>query len=270
MITFGMPTMMEIPEVEKTAALCAELGLSFVELNTNFPMHQPQLLDAEWLNRLAAQYGISYTIHLNDEMAVAEFNPRVSEGYRQMVLDVIEFAKKIGVKTLNMHMYDGGKYTMPDKIVRFYDAYREDYMREMRAFRDLCEDAVADSGIRICIENTNGFRDYQLAALEILLESPAFALTLDTGHNYCAKAVDEAFILSRKQRLCHMHLHDAKAPNNDHLPLGEGELDIKSLLSLADEQNCSVVLEVKTIAGLKKSAEWTRNTGLSSKFCKKY
>lgn len=262
MIRFGMPTLMEIPEVEKTVSLCAELGLSFVELNTNFPMHQPHLLDADQLNRLAEQYGIFYTIHLNDEMAVAEFNPNVSGGYRRMVLDVIEFAKKIGVKTLNMHMYDGGKYTMPGKIVRFYDAYREDYMREMRAFRDLCENAVADSGIRICIENTSGFRDYQLAALEVLLESPVFALTLDTGHNYCAKAVDEAFILSRKQRLCHMHLHDANAPNNDHLPLGEGELDIKNLLSLADEQNCSVVLEVKTIAGLRKSAEWIKNIGL--------
>ena len=72
MIEFGMPTLMEITQVEETVALCAELGLSFVELNTNFPMHQPHLLDADRLNQLAEQYGISYTIHLNDEMAVAE------------------------------------------------------------------------------------------------------------------------------------------------------------------------------------------------------
>lgn len=262
MITFGMPTLMEITEVEETVSLCAQLGLSFVELNTNFPMHQPHLLAADRLNQLAEQYGIFYTIHLNDEMAVAEFNPNVSGGYRQMVLEVIDLAKKIGVKKLNMHMYDGGKYTMPDKIVRFYDAYREDYLREMTAFRDMCEAAIGDSGIQICIENTNGFRDYQLAALEILLESPVFALTLDIGHNYCAAGVDEAFVLAHKQQLCHMHVHDAKAPNSDHLALGEGDLDLGRFLSLADEQNCSVVLEVKTVAGLRKSAEWIKKAGL--------
>jgi len=264
MMKFGMPALVEIRQVEQTVSLCAELGLSFVELNTNFPMHQPHLLDAAWLNELAKRYGIFYTIHLNDEMAVAEFNPHVSQGYRQMMLEVIGFAKKIGAKKLNMHMYDGGKYTMPDKILRFYDAYREDYLREMTVFRDLCDAAVGDSGIRICIENTKGFRDYQLDALDILLESPVFSLTLDTGHLFCASGVDESFILSRKGRLCHMHLHDAKAPRHDHLALGEGELDLREFLSLAQEQNCSVVLEVKTVAGLRKSVEWIKKAGQMS------
>lgn len=260
MITFGMPSLMEIPEVGETAALCAELGLSFVELNTNFPTQQPHLLNVDLLNELARKYGIFYTIHLNDEMAVAEFNPHVSQGYRQMMLEIIDFAKTIGAKILNMHLYDGGKYTMPDKIVRFYDAYREDYLREMTAFRDLCQAAIGDSGIRISIENTKGFRDYQLDALDILLASPVFSLTMDTGHLYCAKLVDESYILKHKDRLCHMHLHDAKAPGHDHLTLGEGELDLKRFLSLAQEQNCSVVLEVKTASGLRKSVEWIKNT----------
>lgn len=262
MIEFGMPTLMEIPEVEETVSLCGQLGLSFVELNTNFPMHQPHLLDADRLNSLREQYGIFYTIHLNDEMAVAEFNPFVSQGYRQMMLDVIAFAKKIGVKKLNMHMYDGGKYTMPDRIVQFYEAYQEDYLREMTAFRDMCEAAIGDSGILICMENTNGFRNYQLAALEILLESPVFALTMDVGHNLCASGVDEGFILAHKERLIHMHLHDAKAPKSDHLALGEGELDLNKYLALAKRQNCSVVLEVKTIAGLRKSVEWIKKATL--------
>jgi sugar phosphate isomerase/epimerase len=258
---FGMPTLMELTGVEETVSLCAQLGLSFVELNTNFPMHQPHLLDADRLRELAKKHGIFYTIHLNDEMAVAEFNPWVSNGYRQMVLEVIDFAKKIGVKTLNMHMSDGGKYTMPDKVVRFYDAYRDAYLREMTVFRDMCEKAIGDSGIRICMENTGGFRDYHLAALEILLESPVFALNMDVGHNYCAGGVDEGFLLAHKERLCHMHLHDAKAPTNDHLALGEGELDLPKFLSLAEELNCTVVLEVKTVAGLRNSVQWMKMAG---------
>lgn len=262
MLTFGMPTLIETKSVEETVALCGELGLSFLELNTNFPMHQIHLLDADRLNRLAERFGIFYTIHLNDEMAVAEFSPAVAGGYRQAVLDTIAFAKKIGVKKLNMHLSDGAKYTMPAEIVYFYGAYREEYLKQMEIFRNLCEDAIGDSGIRICIENTNGFRDFQLVALEILLKSSVFALTLDIGHNYCAKLADELWMMANENRLCHMHMHDAKNAKNDHLALGDGELDLDKFLNLADQHDCTVVLETKTIEGLRKSAQWVKNKGL--------
>lgn len=259
---FGMPTLIEVETVAETAALCHELGLDFVELNTNFPLHQPHLLKPEILNSLAERYGIFYSIHLNDEMAVAEFNPAVAQGYRKAVADTIALAKKIGVSKLNMHLSDGAKYTMPDRVVFFYEAYREEYLQQMRAFRDFCEQEIGDSGIVICLENINGFRDYQLAALEVLLESPAFGLTIDIGHNYCAKCKDEAWILAHSHRLHHMHMHDAKNGKNDHLALGEGELDVGKFLSLAEKCDCSVVLETKTVEGLKKSVAWIKSRGL--------
>lgn len=258
---FGMPTLIELATVEETAALCGQLGLSFLELNTNFPKHQPHLLNPEKLNALAAQHGIGYTIHLNDEMAVAEFHPAVSGGYRQAVAETIALAQKIGVKKLNMHLSDGAKYTMPDRIVYFYDAYRQEYLKQMEEFREMCTRAIGDSGITICVENTNGFRDYQLAALQVLLESPVFGLTMDIGHNECAGGADEDFILQHRDRLHHMHMHDVRNGKNDHLALGEGTLDLEKFLFLAKQQDCSVVLETKTVDGLKKSVQWIKNAG---------
>lgn len=35
MIDMGMPTLIELPEIEDCAALCSKLGLQFVELNMN-------------------------------------------------------------------------------------------------------------------------------------------------------------------------------------------------------------------------------------------
>lgn len=256
MIRFGMPALIELDTVEALAALCSRLGLSFVELNTNFPQHQLHRLDPEALNRLAQSYGIGYTIHLNDEMPVADFNPTVAAGYRQAVLDTIEFAKKIGAKVLNMHISEGAHYTMPDRIVYFYEAYREEYLRGMAEFRDACTEAIGDSGIRICMENSKAYLDVQKAALDVLLESPAFALTLDIGHSHCSGYADESWILARRGRLHHMHMHDAKNGKQDHLPLGDGALDIPGYLALADSCGCTVVLEVKTVAGLCSSAAW--------------
>ncbi len=258
MLSFGMPTLIETKTVREMAELCAELELDFMELNTNFPLHQPHLLDAGELSALARQYGIFYTIHLNDEMPVAEFSPPVAQGYCQAVLDALELAKKIGAKRLNMHLAEGAHYTMPDRIVYFYDAYLEEYLAGIARFRDLCTEAIGESGIMICIENVAGFRDFQKKAVEVLLQSPVFGLTLDIGHSFCTGFVDEPLILEHADRLHHMHVHDAKPPKKDHLALGDGEINLDKYLALAAEHVCTVVLETKTVEGLRKSARWVQ------------
>ena len=256
MVRFGMPALIELETVEQHCALCGELGLHFVELNTNFPDQQIHLLDADRLNELAQQYDIGYTIHLNDEMTVADFNPTVADGYRDAVLETIEFAKKIGASVLNMHISEGAHYTRPDGIVYFYEAYREAYLQRIAQFRDACEKAIGNSGIRICMENSKAYFGFQRAALDVLLESPVFCLTLDIGHNYCSSFSDEEWILARKSRLRHMHFHDAADGTRDHLPLGTGELELSRYLDLGWEQNCTIVLEVKTAEGLRQSVKW--------------
>lgn len=86
------------------------------------------------------------------------------------------------------------------------------------------------------IENCNGYKDFTMEGIEILLESNVFALTFDIGHNHSINQIDEPFI-------------------KNHIALGTGEIDIKEKLNIAKEHNCTCVLETKTIAGLKESVE---------------
>ena len=95
-----------------------------------------------------------------------------------------------------------------------------------------------------------------MPVLDELLESDVFGLTYDVGHNLVKKGADEPIILARKKKLNHMHLHDVKDGTKDHQALGTGELDIFKYLNLARERDISVVVETKTIAGLKQSAAW--------------
>ena len=49
MIEFGMPTLIENRTLAENITLCKELGLSFIELNMNFPEYQiDKLEDTEW------------------------------------------------------------------------------------------------------------------------------------------------------------------------------------------------------------------------------
>ena len=252
----GMPALLEHDTLEQSAALCRELGLEFIELNLNLPQYQPGREDAAGIRRIGEEYGIGFSLHLDESLSLFEFNPMVAKAWRETLLSNIALAKEIDAKVLNMHFNRGVVFTLPTKKVYVFEKYLPEYLDSLRHVRNLCEEAIGDSGIRICIENTNGWLPWQVAALDVLLESPVFGLTLDVGHDHRTGVGDLDVILARADRLCHMHLHDAIRPNRDHQALGTGELDVAARLALAEKQQCSVVVEVKTAAALTESIRW--------------
>lgn len=92
---FGMPTLIEKETLEENIALCKRLGLRFIELNMNFPEYQLDQLErhASRFAELAERAGIYYTIHLDENMNVADFNPLVREAYLETVRRTIQVAK---------------------------------------------------------------------------------------------------------------------------------------------------------------------------------
>ena len=258
MFRFGMPTLIETASIGECAALCRELGLDFIEMNMNLPQYQVQTMDVKHLRAVAREYGIRYTIHLDENMNMADFNPLVAGAYRQTAVETIRLARELEIPVLNMHMPVGVYFTLPDKKVYLFGAYPEEFLDAMRLFRDECTAAIGGSGIRVCVENWHGYTDYQVKALDLLLESPAFGLTYDVGHNLVLGGMDEPVILARKEHLHHMHMHDVKDGTKDHQALGTGQLDVFKYLALAQERDASVVLETKTIAGLRASVAWLR------------
>lgn len=124
----------------------------------------------------------------------------------------------------------------------------------MLEFRNLCENAIGDFDIKIVVENTDGFQQYEQDAIELLLESNCFGLTLDIGHSHAVNNLNIAFYEKHIIRLIHMHVHDAKGENN-HLALGDGEIELKQRLSMAVNAGARMVLETKTIDALKKSIQ---------------
>ena len=256
-IKYGMPTLIETDTLEECAKLCSELGLDFIELNMNMTKYQLTKIDVDYFKKVADKYGIYYTIHLDENLNVSDFNPYVAEAYTKTVADTIEIAKRLDIKVLNMHLAKGVYFTLPDRKVFLFSEYKKQYIKSIIDFRDMCENAIGDADIKICIENCDGYEDFQKEAIELLLESKVFALTFDVGHNHGIGGTDEDFIMEHKEHLYHVHLHDAKGKKN-HLALGTGEMDIKKYINLAKEQNCRVVLETKTIDGLKRSVEWLK------------
>ena len=255
---WGIPTLIENNSIEESVKLCKKLGFNFVELNMNLPQYQLENIDVEKLNRLKEENNIFFIIHLDENFNACDFNSYVSDAYLKTLIDTIKIAKKLNVKILNMHLSKGIYFTLPDKKVYIFEQYKETYLQSIIQFRDIAEKVIGNNDIKICIENTNGYTGFQVEAIDILLQSPVFALTFDVGHNHCISGNDEKIIIERKNRLFHLHLHDAQ-DKNDHMTLGTGNVNVEKYIELAKKHNCTVVLETKTVEALKKSVEWLNN-----------
>ena len=271
---FGMPTLIENRTLEENIALCRSLGLRFIELNMNFPEYQVERLEqTDFLIRLAEQAGIYYTVHLDENLNIADFNRLVSDAYLETVRRAILAAKQLlplrdrfgdsrRPLILNMHMHHGIFITLPDRKVQMYDRDFDTYMRSFAAFRSLCEEWIGNGDVMITVENTDGFREYEKKAIAFLLESPKFGLTWDIGHSKAAGEKDVPFLTAHQDRLVHFHIHDgSEIPPRNHLALGTGEIDLADRLRLADSRNARCVLETKTVEALKQSVRWLRDRG---------
>lgn len=261
MLDFGAPTLIELKSTEDTAKLCKELGLKFIELNMSFPLYQPESMDIEALEKIKNDYGIYYTIHIDESLDPCSVNKGIAEVYTDTMLKTVEIAKKLQIPSLNMHLLRGIYVTLPERRTYVYAENEELYLNAFRIFRDKVTEAICDADIHVSIENTDGYDlPFLRHALDLLLESPAFSMTFDIGHDHAINNIDKPEILKRADRLHHMHMHDALG-TKVHRALGDGEMNIQEYLELAKEHNCRVVLETKTVEALKKSVAWLKAHG---------
>ena len=273
-IQLGMPTLIENRTLQDNIDLCRELKLRFIELNMNFPEYQTEQLEqTDVLLHAAEQAGIYYTIHLDENLNIADFNQLVSDAYLETVRRTIATARKLlplrdrfgdGSQplTVNMHMHHGIYITLPDRKVQMYERDFETYIRSFEVFRARCEEWIGDSDVMIAVENTDGFRNYEQKAIEYLLESPKFGMTWDIGHSKAVKEKDVPFIMAHREHLIHFHIHDGtEMPPKNHLALGDGEIDLPDRLKLAESRNARCVLETKTIDALRRSVQWLEDRG---------
>ena len=208
--------------------------------------------------RIDEENGVFYTIHADEQLNIFDFNPDVAECYFGVMRDCVNFALEIGAPVINMHLLKGVYVTLPDRVVLLGDVYFDKYIEKVGQFVKMCENEIGDSNLKIAIENvdSNPFTQSQIKALDIMIQSDVFGLTLDTGHEYCLGFKDSTIFEKYSEKLIHMHLHDSDG-KKAHLPLGSGKVDTGATLSLISEDKTCLV-EVKTIEGLYASINYLK------------
>ena len=255
-INIGMPSLIELDTIEENTELCKELGFNFIELNMNFPYNMIDKIDPSYLRNLAMKNNIEFTMHMPDDADTASFYDEVKKGYLKLFIDTIKWARESNVKLLNMHIAKGAYMTLPDKKVYINEKYSDEYISSFLNSMKVISEAAKKNEIIVCIENSSNFGlNYVQKILEESLLLDNIFLTWDVGHDYISNYSDKKTILNHKNKIRHMHLHDA-SQNNDHLALNEGELNIIEHINFASNHKLSMLVEVKSKEALIKSVQW--------------
>jgi len=114
-------------------------------------------------------------------------------------------------------------------------------------------------GIKIAIENIFEDEPSNLQSLMKELHSENFGICFDTGHcNLFSKVTLGEWLKSLKPYIFELHLHDNDKTFDQHLPIGDGTFDFKTLLSELKGNNCIYTIEAHSPEKVMKSVERLR------------
>lgn len=234
-------------ELEKTLDFIENLGIEYAELVHQYPA---EFIDSEILE----SYNLKYSIHapfMDVNIASPQDQSRLNS--IAQIKSSIDLANEINAEAVVVH---------PGLISFLANKYfkKEVYEFANESIKEI-GDYAKDLGVMATIENMPNFESmiYQnIADLNQLLVENEMHMTLDIGHaNHVGYAPDEMIFDSIK----HIHVHDNLGDDDSHLPLGEGNIDLKHIINTLEANNYDgiYIIEVNDNDSIKKSYEYMKN-----------
>lgn len=174
---------------------------------------------------------------------------KIREVSELRVRQSMEIAEKLGIRGVVFHT---------NMIANFKDEnYMEHWIRSHAVFyRKLLQEYPKRD---ILVENMFDFDpDMLLALAKELKEEPRFGVCLDYAHATISKVSTKDWLEALKPYIKHMHINDNNLKQDQHKPLGQGEIDYKEFhkLMTENEMEVSVLVEVSQIEGQESSLEY--------------
>ncbi|MBQ2062002.1 MAG: sugar phosphate isomerase/epimerase [Oscillospiraceae bacterium] len=184
------------------------------------------------------------------ELAPCAIDPRVRALTRERYLQAVELAAELGISRIVVH---GGYIPYvyyPEHYVSESDAFWRDFLREV------------PSPVVIALENVMEPEPSLLAEIARCVDDPRLGLCLDIGHANCetsrVKPLD--WIKPMAPFLKHVHIHDNSGGRDLHLPLGEGNIPMESIIARVTELCPQATFTIENM-NAEPSIEWLVEKG---------
>ena len=208
--------MMNDPAVDAIgeAQWAAEHGFDFLDLTVEGPAAGIETLDVAALQSILQSTGLGIIGHTAWYLPFGSPIKEVRAGAVAAVRSMFAAFAALGASYVNVHVDRGiNAFTYDDTL--HWNA---------ESFGQLAEYA-RDEGIIVMIENVPNNFNNPKAFRTLLGAHPDLRFHLDIAHA-CVKGDKTAdFLKAHSGKLVHVHISDNKRTNDDHLPLGVGQID---------------------------------------------
>lgn len=197
------------------------------------------------LNRLGAaapSYKMKYSIHAPiADVNIAALSERMREASTLELMATMEQAITMEVTTITIHP---GLYSM---VVHGQE--RKSVERAKKSIRTL-DRVTGEFGVTMALENMPSFKfmlGQTAEELNELIEGTDMKVCFDIGHANTTGQIDSMIELFG-DRLANIHIHDNNGDRDEHLTLGEGNIDFGSVIKRLRGYTKNYVIESKGLA----------------------
>jgi sugar phosphate isomerase/epimerase len=208
----------------------------------------------ELLQEISSSYGIQYSVHApySDTNLSADDN-LIREWILKRIRASIRFSSELEASCLVIHP---GWTTATERFTlgRSWELNRRSVYWLLRH--------ADDYGVEVLMENVPNPTPYLLVSVDdfqLFNEgmSPSMNYVLDVAHAYLQGEIFQ-FIETFGSKIKHVHVSDNRGKADQHLPLGEGNINWSKVLDALEDINYDGWLVIESYQKMEKSIEYLR------------
>ncbi len=192
-------------------------------------------------NEIKGAYSMRYSVHAPIcDINIASFNDRIREVSVEETLRTMEHANAMDIRTVTVHP---GLYSMT-----LYGTNARSVKLSKHSLKRI-EKGAEEYGLTAAIENLPSLRmmmGQMPGDLLELIDGTDLKICFDIGHANTMGAIDEC-IDAFKGRIANIHIHDNAGKSDDHLTIGDGNIDFSNALSKLKGYKGNYIIESKSM-----------------------
>jgi sugar phosphate isomerase/epimerase len=200
--------------IADAVALIASSKFDFIDLTLEYPQAHIDVIDRKEILSLLAGSGLSVVGHTTYYLPFASPINAIRQAAIEDVIKTLSFFKEVGAETVTVHP-DSGAGTIEAKTTVSLNAL---------SFK-IISDEAAKYDLTIVVENMPGLFSNVDALGTILSTVPGLRFHLDVGHAFVRGNKFRQLVAAFKDKLVHVHLSDNRTREDDHMPIGAGNIN---------------------------------------------
>jgi sugar phosphate isomerase/epimerase len=213
----------------------ASSGFDFIDLTLEYPKAHIDVIDSGKVLSALKDSGLAVVGHTTYYLPFASPVNSIREAAVNDVIRCLGFFKEAGAQIVTVHPDPGAGAIETETTISL----------NALSFK-IISDEASKRDISIVVENVPGVFSSVEALGTILRTVPGLGFHLDVGHAFIRRNRFKHLLSRFKNKLLHVHLSDNRLREDDHMPLGAGNIDWNAVVKALKDvgYDSTITLEV--------------------------